>query len=36
MAGVLSGCDDATRLLDAGATHLLEDATELPALLGIA
>lgn len=36
VAGVLSGHDDATRLLGAGATHLLEGIAQLPDLLGIA
>lgn len=35
LVGVLSGTDDATRLLDAGATHLLDDVGGLPSLAGI-
>ena len=35
VAGVLSGSDDATRLLEAGATHVLDTIADLPALLGV-
>jgi phosphoglycolate phosphatase len=33
--GVLSGAHDEARLRDGGATHVLQDVTQLPALLGI-
>lgn len=36
VVGVLSGADDATRLLEAGATYLVDTIADLPGLLGIA
>jgi phosphoglycolate phosphatase len=35
VTGVLTGSGDRTRLLDAGATHILGSVAELPALVGI-
>lgn len=35
VVGVLSGADDATRLLDAGAMHLADTIADVPGLLGI-